>query len=226
MMSLSLCASSRCPLNKSARPTITRPRMVVRMPSHWLGARRRPRNATESRPVKMMTAPRSIWKLEALVMVRARNKQKRVFHLEIHTFISTTHKQIKQPSEAERQWPQNNIIFDWIAFPDEKILQAEDNLFSLACTTGIEVIWPLRGRIDHSFQKLMSNINTTKKAIFSTYLVFWTFGRWRLKTHLPTYMMEVAVMSHMAGGKKRSGLKLWLWFILGSGLCLSWQSKM
>lgn len=93
MMSLSLCVSSRCPLNKSARPTITRPRMVVRMPSHWLGARRRPRNATESRPVKMMTAPRSIWKLEALVMLRARNKQKRVFHLEIHTFISTTHKQ-------------------------------------------------------------------------------------------------------------------------------------
>lgn len=39
-------------------------------------------------------------------------------------------------------------------------------------------------------------------------------------------MMEVAVMSHMAGGKKRRGLKLWPGFILGSGLRLSWQSKM
>lgn len=38
-------------------------------------------------------------------------------------------------------------------------------------------------------------------------------------------MMEVAVMSHMAGGRKRSGLKLWPWFILGSGLRLSWHSK-
>lgn len=26
--------------------------------------------------------------------------------------------------------------------------------------------------------------------------------------HLPTYIVEVAVMSHIAGGKKRSGLKL------------------
>lgn len=73
-MSLSLWVSSLCPLKKSARPTITRPRMVVRMPTHWLGVRRRPRNATDSRPVKMMTAPRSIWKLEALVMLRAANE--------------------------------------------------------------------------------------------------------------------------------------------------------
>lgn len=69
--SLSLCVSSRWPLKKSARPTTTRPRMVVRMPTHWLGASRRPRKATDSSPVKMMTAPRSIWKLEALVMLRA-----------------------------------------------------------------------------------------------------------------------------------------------------------
>lgn len=39
-------------------------------------------------------------------------------------------------------------------------------------------------------------------------------------------MMEVAVMSHMAGPKKSSGLKLWPGFILGSGLRLSWQSRM
>lgn len=69
--SLSLCELSLFPLMKSARPTITSPRMVIKMPIHWLGARRRPKNATESRPVKMMTAPRSIWKLEALVMLRA-----------------------------------------------------------------------------------------------------------------------------------------------------------
>lgn len=41
------------------------------MPTHWLGASLRPRKATENRPVKMITAPRSIWKLEALVMFRA-----------------------------------------------------------------------------------------------------------------------------------------------------------
>lgn len=69
--SLSLCELSLFPLMKSARPTITSPRMVIKMPIHWLGARRRPKNATESRPVKMITAPRSIWKLEALVMLRA-----------------------------------------------------------------------------------------------------------------------------------------------------------
>lgn len=52
------------------------------------------------------------------------------------------------------------------------------------------------------------------------------FHAWPFTTYLPTYMMEVAVMSHMAGGKKRSGLKLWPGFILGSWLCLSRQSKM
>ena len=44
--------------------------------------------------------------------------------------------------------------------------------------------------------------------------------------HLPTYMMEVAVMSHMAGAKKSSGLKLWPGLNEGSGLRLSWHSKM
>ena len=40
------------------------------------------------------------------------------------------------------------------------------------------------------------------------------------------YMMEVAVMSHMAGAKKSSGLKLWPGLNEDSGLRLSWHSKM
>ena len=39
--------------------------------------------------------------------------------------------------------------------------------------------------------------------------------------HVPTYMMEVAVMSQRAGERKRRGLKLWPVFILGSGFRLS-----
>lgn len=80
MTSLILCESS-CPLKRSASPTITSPRMVMEMPIHWLGTRRRPRKATESRPVKMMTAPRNIWKLEALVMLRATTRDKRKHHI-------------------------------------------------------------------------------------------------------------------------------------------------
>lgn len=71
MMSLSFCWWLLSWLKKSAMPTTTRPRMVMKMPSHWLGCSRRCRKATDSRPVKMMTAPRSIWKLEALVMFSA-----------------------------------------------------------------------------------------------------------------------------------------------------------
>lgn len=70
MISLSLWLSSWL-LSKSARPTTTSPTMVIRMPSHWFSTSFLPRKATESRPVKMITAPRNIWKLEALVMFRA-----------------------------------------------------------------------------------------------------------------------------------------------------------
>lgn len=70
MTSLSLCVWSLL-LSRSASPTTTSPRMVIRIPSHWLRTSFRPRKATESSPVKMTTAPRSIWKLEALVMFRA-----------------------------------------------------------------------------------------------------------------------------------------------------------
>lgn len=91
MTSLILC-ESLCPLKRSASPTITSPRMVMKMPIHWLGTRRRPRKATESRPVKTMTAPRSIWKLEALVMLRATTRDKRK---------QRTHKHVQQ-SGADR----------------------------------------------------------------------------------------------------------------------------
>lgn len=68
--SLSLCFWS-WELCRSASPTTTSPTMVTRMPSHWLSSSLRPRKATERSPVKMMTDPRSIWKLEALVMFKA-----------------------------------------------------------------------------------------------------------------------------------------------------------
>mmetsp|Transcript_19283 Transcript_19283/g.50113 ORF Transcript_19283/g.50113 Transcript_19283/m.50113 type:complete len:234 (+) Transcript_19283:1597-2298(+) len=51
------------------RPTNTRPPRTSSIPPQWYGCSFRPSKTTESRPVKMTTDPRSIWKLEACVIV-------------------------------------------------------------------------------------------------------------------------------------------------------------
>lgn len=57
MMPFRVYSPSVSPLIKSETPTITRPVITARTPSHWKYLNLRPRKATERRPVKIMTAP-------------------------------------------------------------------------------------------------------------------------------------------------------------------------
>jgi len=65
------------------------------------------------------------------------------------------------------------------------------------------------------------HVITTSKTLHLTGRLWKSSLRLRRGTHLPTYMMEVAVMSHMAGAQKISGLKLRPGLTVGSGLRLS-----
>lgn len=54
---------------KSLVPTTVSPRMMKEIPSHLMDSSTRCKKATERRPVKIMTAPLSIWKEDAYVSV-------------------------------------------------------------------------------------------------------------------------------------------------------------